>query len=109
MYPQSVIPIWIEIPIAIAIGHLVYKKGKDALKLSIIGVFLLYVFIVVGSYVPIKLPAIGSIQPLASWTVILLIYAFIASVLPVWKLLQPRDYINAWQLFFALFMSALLF
>ena len=107
MYPQSVIPIWIEIPIAMAIGHLVYKKGKDALKLSLIGVFLLYIFIVVGSYVPITLPAIGFIQPLALWTIILLIYAFIASVLPVWKLLQPRDYINGHELFVVLFVLAI--
>ena len=36
------------------------------------------------------------------WTVILLIYAFIASVLPVGLLLQPRDYLNAWQLYVAM-------
>lgn len=37
-----------------------------------------------------------------AWIVGLLAYAFLASVLPVWLLLQPRDYINSFQLYFAL-------
>lgn len=37
-----------------------------------------------------------------AWIFILLSYAFLASVLPVWLLLQPRDYINSFQLYFAL-------
>jgi len=37
-----------------------------------------------------------------AWIVALLIYGFLASVLPVWLLLQPRDYINSFQLYFAL-------
>ncbi|MGQ9573693.1 MAG: carbon starvation CstA family protein [Thermoguttaceae bacterium] len=36
------------------------------------------------------------------WVAALLVYAFVASVLPVWLLLQPRDYINSFQLYFAL-------
>jgi carbon starvation protein len=38
----------------------------------------------------------------ATWTYVLLGYAFIASVLPVWLLLQPRDYINSYQLYLGL-------
>ncbi|MGW8256537.1 MAG: carbon starvation CstA family protein [Thermoguttaceae bacterium] len=37
-----------------------------------------------------------------AWIALLLGYAFLASVLPVWLLLQPRDYINSFQLYFAL-------
>ena len=37
-----------------------------------------------------------------TWIGVLLFYGFIASVLPVWLLLQPRDYINSFQLYFAL-------
>ena len=37
-----------------------------------------------------------------SWIGVLLLYGFLASVLPVWLLLQPRDYINSFQLYFAL-------
>lgn len=38
----------------------------------------------------------------AAWVYILLVYAFAASVLPVWFLLQPRDYINSYQLYIGL-------
>ncbi len=38
----------------------------------------------------------------SGWVAVLLVYAFVASVLPVWLLLQPRDYINSFQLYFAL-------
>ncbi|HEY1066731.1 MAG TPA: carbon starvation CstA family protein, partial [Pirellulales bacterium] len=38
------------------------------------------------------------------WVAVLLAYGFIASVLPVWLLLQPRDYINSFQLYAALSM-----
>ena len=37
-----------------------------------------------------------------TWIGVLLLYSFVASVLPVWLLLQPRDYINSFQLYFAL-------
>jgi len=108
MFPQSVIPIWMEVPIALVIGHLVYRRNMKALPLSIIGVILLYAFVVVGAYVPIEMPSIGPFGPLVIWTVILLIFdAFIASVLPVWRLLQPRDYINGHELFVVLFILTL--
>jgi carbon starvation protein len=40
--------------------------------------------------------------PIMLWVVVLLVYCYIASVLPVWALLQPRDYINSLQLISAL-------
>jgi carbon starvation protein len=73
---------------------------------SIIGVTLMYLTVVIGAYVPVKMPVIAGIQPTGSWTFILLVYAFIASVLPVKTLLQPRDFINSHQLLVAM---ALLF
>ena len=48
------------------------------------------------------MPSIFEIPPTGVWTVLLLIYAFFASVLPVKALLQPCDYLNAWQLYVAL-------
>ena len=36
--------------------------------------------------------------PIISWVALLLLYSYFASVLPVWLLLQPRDYINSLQL-----------
>jgi carbon starvation protein len=106
-YPQSVLPIWLQIPIAVAMGHLVYRKGMNPLPLSIVAVVLMYVTIVIGAYIPLKMPEEAGLSPLTLWTLILLVYCYIASVLPVWRLLQPRDYINGHQLFIALGLLAL--
>jgi carbon starvation protein len=101
-YPASVFPVWMEIPIAIYLGYLVYKKGKSILGLSILAVIAMYVTVVMGVYLPITLPTIAGIPPTGGWTIILLTYAFIASVLPVTTLLQPRDFINSHQLIVAM-------
>lgn len=107
LYPQSVISIWFEIPLAIWLGYMIYTRNKSALKYSLIALVLLYVSVLIGSYVPLEMPQIGPLTPVAAWTIILLIYAFIASTLPVHKLLQPRDYINGHELFVAMGLLAL--
>ena len=98
MYPASVFPVWCEVAIALYLGHAIYKQGKSILTWSIIAVVLMYVTVYIGVYLPIKMPSIAGIPPTGVWTIILLIYAFIASILPVTTLLQPRDFINSHQL-----------
>jgi len=107
MYPQSVIPVWFQIPIAVYLGHLVYKKGANLTISSLVAVVVMYISIVIGSYVPLTMPAFLGLTPIGIWTIILLIYAFTASVLPVITLLQPRDYINAHQLVVAMALLVL--
>jgi len=107
MFPQSVIPVWFQIPLAVYLGHLVYKKGANLTVSSLVAVVVMYISIVVGSYVPLSMPAFLGLTPIAIWTIILLIYAFTASVLPVITLLQPRDYINAHQLVVAMALLVL--
>ncbi len=102
LFPYAVIPLWLEIPIAMWLGYMVYNKGLPHLPLSIIAVTLMYITVIIGAYVPIEMPAVFGINPVACWVIILLIYAYIASTLPVQTLLQPRDYINSHQLFIAL-------
>ncbi len=109
-YPESVISVWIEIPIAVAIGFWVYRKGGGLLLPSLIALALLYAGIYVGVYhFPFTFAAIGFdvSNPIITWTVILMGYCFVASVLPVWTLLQPRDYINSHQLIVALALLTL--
>lgn len=106
MFPQAVLPVWLEIPIAVWLGWMVYKKGASHLPMSIIAVIAMYATVVLGAYVPIDLKAMGFNNPVAIWVVLLLIYAYIASTLPVQALLQPRDYINSHQLFIALALLA---
>ncbi|MBW1837977.1 MAG: carbon starvation protein A [Deltaproteobacteria bacterium] len=107
MYPQSVLPVWFEVLIALYLGHLIYKKGANAMTWSIIAVIVMYITVVIGAFVPIKMPAIAGIPPTGVWTIILLTYAFIASVLPVTTLLQPRDFINSHQLVVAMSLLVL--
>ncbi len=102
MYPQSVIAVWIEVPIAMYLGYLVYKKGGNVTTLSIYAVIAMYIFVFLGPYIPLKMPAVAGIPPTGVWTIILLIYGFAASVLPVTTLLQPRDFINSHQLLIAM-------
>ncbi len=106
IYPQAVLPVFLEIPIALWLGYMVYKKGASHLPMSIIAVVIMYITVIIGAYIPIKMPAIGGLSPIALWVIVLLIYAYIASTLPVQTLLQPRDYINSHQLFVALALLA---
>jgi carbon starvation protein len=102
MYPQSVLAVWVEVPIAIYLGHLIYKKGANIMTWSIYAVLAMYVCVFLGPYLPFKMPAIAGIPPTGVWTIILLSYGFIASILPVTTLLQPRDFINSHQLVIAM-------
>ncbi len=101
-YPETVFPIWMEIPTAILVGYFVYKKGANIKIASILALISLYIFVYIGQYIPFQLPGFIMDSPLLSWVFILFIYAFIASLLPVWTLLQPRDFINSHQLFVGL-------
>jgi carbon starvation protein len=98
MYPESVLPVWCEVAIALYLGYAIYKQGKNIITWSIIAVVLMYVTVFIGAYLPIKMPAVAGIPPTGVWTILLLIYAFFASTLPVTTLLQPRDFINSHQL-----------
>ena len=62
----------------------------------------MYITVLLGHFFPITLSPLFGLPPTGLWTLLLLAYAFIASCLPVTTLLQPRDYINAWQLYIAL-------
>ncbi|MEX2469325.1 MAG: carbon starvation protein A [Pseudohongiellaceae bacterium] len=96
--PTSVFPAWAAIPVAVAVGVLIRRK-VNLLAVSLIGVGILYFTIWVGSVMPLALPGdIFGLGPNGNWIILLFLYAGIASMLPVWLLLQPRDYINGAQL-----------
>ena len=101
--PSSVIPINIQILIAIIMGFIIYKKKIDAVIPSFIALALLYFFVWVGTQSPVDFTESMPLQDAKNlWITLLFIYCSIASLLPVWTLLQPRDYINSHQLFFGL-------
>jgi len=111
LYPESVLSVWIEIPLAVSIGIWIHQKGKNLLIPSLIALGIMYISMAIGAYLlPIDLsrlfgiPLLGQslINVVVIWTMVLFVYCFIASVLPVWTLLQPRDYINSHELIVAL-------
>ena len=101
-FPSAVVPVWLQIPIAMALGFAVYKKTANVALATTIAVIGMYLCIAIGSLLPVELGTVFGIPSTGLWVIILLIYAWVASTLPVTTLLQPRDYINAWQLFIAM-------
>ncbi len=100
----AVFPAWSAIVVALIIGQLLHRNFNLTV-LSVVGVAALYAAIFVGTQLPIDLPdQMFGLAPNANWIIILFIYAAIASMLPVWVLLQPRDFINGLQLFVGLFL-----
>ncbi|MFD2208642.1 carbon starvation protein A [Virgibacillus halophilus] len=113
-FPSSVFPVFIQIPLAVWIGVTVYKKQKKMLGPSLIGLIVMYGAAILASKVGFLqidlvqymggeggtgLFGLGTVSTaFFIWIVILMIYVYIASTLPVWKLLQPRDFINSHQL-----------
>jgi len=96
MYPAAVIPVWAQIPVAVWLGAQI-RKGKNDLLYSVMALLLLYGFVIVGVRFPVVLPWDRNTSVVV-WCILLFIYVFFASTLPVQKLLQPRDYINSHQL-----------
>jgi carbon starvation protein len=106
LYPSSVLPVGLQIPIAVGLG-IWLRRGGSLLIGTVVSVVLMYGSIAVSAnyeWAQITLPSVVTdvISPVGFWTLILLVYVFIASVLPVQVLLQPRDYINSHQLLVAM-------
>lgn len=78
--------------LAVAFGYLVYRRGLSLGVGTVVGVALLFLCVYLGQLFPLSLS-------LNTWIMILMVYIFIASVAPVWILLQPRDYLNSFLLY----------
>ncbi|PXF61440.1 MAG: carbon starvation protein A [Candidatus Methanogaster sp.] len=98
-YPQTVFPVACEMIIAVVVGYMVYRMKTGILIPTIIAVIVMYATIYIGTLYPIELGDTFLGSGLTTWIYIILLYSFIAAVLPVWLLLQPRDHINAHELF----------
>jgi carbon starvation protein len=84
------------IPIALAMGIWMFRvrKGKT-MEATIFGVIMLIIVVVVGKYIPSSHFASWFTFDHKTLTILLAIYGFLASVLPVWLLLSPRDYLSS--------------
>ena len=101
--PTAVIPTWGALVVALFIGQAIYRLRWNLPLVSLAGVVALYGLMILGDRVPVSLPeSTFGLSPEAVWILLLFLYGAIASLLPVWVLLQPRDYINGLQLFVGL-------
>ncbi len=110
-FPEATLPVFLQIPIAVWIGVAVHRKGGRLLWPSVLALTLMYATVWLGAGCPgldwaggwlgeaiRSLNTSVAALPVWGWVAVLLAYCYVASVLPVWVLLQPRDYINSLQL-----------
>ncbi len=101
--PEIVIPTFGLIFLAIFFGRLVYRMGVSLVLGTIISLGLLAGLVYLGELFPVSVPSVVlGISDVRLWFWVLMIYALVASVIPVWVLLQPRDYISSWLLYLGL-------
>lgn len=89
--PHIVFPSLGLIPVAFVFGWMLYRMGMGFALSTFISIILLILLIPLGEMIPI--PASYGV-----WMVVLFAYAYIASLVPVQYLLQPRDYLSAYLL-----------
>ncbi|MCQ2240176.1 carbon starvation protein A [Treponema sp.] len=87
------------IVVAIIFGFAVYRRGASMLVSTILGVVAIVACMAIGmNWHPIYLSG-------TTWMIIIGVYITIASVTPVWILLQPRDYLSSFLLYAMLFVA----
>lgn len=101
--PEIVIPTFGLVFIAMIFGWLIYRKGINVPLATVIALIILFFLIFLGNLLPVELPtSILGMTAQNFWILVLILYSLFASSLPVWFLLQPRDYISTWILFLGL-------
>ncbi|MFQ5717002.1 MAG: carbon starvation protein A [Nitrospinales bacterium] len=90
-------------------GWFIYKRNSNLALSSLIAVCVVVLNIYIGFEFPVRLPeeGVAGFSPLMFWFVLLMVYAAVASVLPVQVLLQPRDYLSTYILFGSLSLGIL--
>ncbi|MCD6162127.1 MAG: carbon starvation protein A [candidate division Zixibacteria bacterium] len=98
--PEIVIPTFGLIVIAVFFGYSVYRLKWHIAIGTVASLALLAILLYIGGKCPIILPdSFLGFSPFDIWFLVLMIYCIIASTIPVWILLQPRDYLSSWLLY----------
>jgi len=95
-YPESVVPSGVILVAALVIGWLVRRRGFNLWVLIAVAFVVTLIAVVLSPMLPVRWASVEG------WTLVLLAYAYLASVLPVWQLLQPRDFLNSLLLYLGL-------
>ncbi|MFC1546113.1 carbon starvation protein A [bacterium] len=91
--------------LALCLGIILKNTKKSLLIYSVPFVILLFIFIIIAQKIPLSSFSLFGLTPKETWQVILVFYCFLASILPVWILLQPRDYLSSYLLYFAVIVG----
>jgi len=98
-YPASILPVNLELVAAVFIGWWGYRRKRSLLWPCVAALIGLYLVIFGTASGTLWVPSEGSLlRSVDFWLIFLMGYAYVASSLPVWLLLQPRDLINSHQL-----------
>ncbi len=93
---------FLYIALSVAMGLCMTRLRMPLRAATALFVPLVVLAIVAGQWIPIQLPELLGLRPALTWNLVLLGYCFVASVLPVWALLQPRGYLGGIFLYAAL-------
>ncbi|MGI6069787.1 MAG: carbon starvation protein A [Blautia sp.] len=85
---------------AVGLGMILRYSKMSKLVNTVVAIALLVAGVALGMNLPMYLPA-------ATWHIIIFLYIFVASVVPVWALLQPRDYLNSYLLVFMIIAAVI--
>lgn len=98
-FPSAIFPCLVQIPLAVLIGFWLQRPGAGLLVPSLLALAIMYGSVFLGQFGWVaSWNEAMAVLPVWMWTAVLLGYCYVASVLPVWVLLQPRDFINSLQL-----------
>lgn len=91
--------------LGIIMGILLYRFKLKLWLATLIFLPLVLVIVWVGPRLPQPIISFLSDIPVKQWDILLLVYCFIASVIPMWLLLQPRGYLGGWLLYLTIFIG----
>lgn len=73
-------------------GYLLYKRNMRVFYAVMLSIIIIALSVIIGFALPVRFSR-------ETWMVLVSIYCFIASAIPVWIVLQPRDFINSFFLY----------
>ncbi len=91
--------------LAVIMGIVVTRFKVNLKIVTAIFVPLVLLCIYLGNFLPLRISALFGVDERLFWNMVLVIYCFIASVIPVWVLLQPRGYLGGFFLTVTVFLS----
>ncbi len=98
-YPAAVTPSVGLMFVALLMGYLLYRKGWSLGPLAAIAFVLSLIFVYIGYRFPTAGFPLEWWPQSSTWIFFLLVYALAAAILPVWVLLQARDFVNSMLLY----------